>query len=393
MSGVHDELLDLVSRLEHLSVPQAEAELRAFLGEHAFPDTEGDRATFFFWDEHPVDAVHLVHWVFGLESRIPFRRIGPTQAHWLSVELPHAGRIEYKIELMRKGRKMWVRDPLNPLQAFDPFGSNSVCPMPGYAEPSWAHPEPGARAGAMESFQIHSAVWGDTRTVQVYLPSEYRPDKDYPLVICHDGSDYLRYAALRTVLDNLITRHEVAPVIVAFVDGGARNIEYGAHPDHPRFIVDEVLPAIEARYRIEPGAENRGLMGASFGAVASAWTAWNRPHVFGRLLLQSGSFVYTDVGRHDRGPLWDGVVRFVNAWRHRPEALFADPAQARVFMSCGVFESLIQYNRGLAPLLRRAEVPVRFIEARDGHNWICWRDRLREGLSWLFPGHLWMYYE
>ena len=31
---------------------------------------------------------------------------------------------------------------------------------------------------------------------------------------------------------------------------------------------------------------------------------------------------------------------------------------------------------------------VRYVEARDGHNWENWRDRLREGLSWLFPGPL-----
>jgi len=26
---------------------------------------------------------------------------------------------------------------------------------------------------------------------------------------------------------------------------------------------------------------------------------------------------------------------------------------------------------------------ARSVEARDGHNWENWRDRLREGLSWL----------
>jgi enterochelin esterase family protein len=36
---------------------------------------------------------------------------------------------------------------------------------------------------------------------------------------------------------------------------------------------------------------------------------------------------------------------------------------------------------------------VRFAEARDGHNWENWRDRQRAGLSWLFPGPLWMMYE
>ena len=31
--------------------------------------------------------------------------------------------------------------------------------------------------------------------------------------------------------------------------------------------------------------------------------------------------------------------------------------------------------------------------SRLQHNWENWRDRLREGLSWLFPGPLWMVYE
>ena len=63
-------------------------------------------------------------------------------------------------------------------------------------------------------------------------------------------------------------------------------------------------------------------------------------------------------------------------------------------MSCGIYESLIYENRSLVPLLHRARAcSVRYVEARDGHNWENWRDRLREALSWLFPGPLWMVYE
>ena len=45
------------------------------------------------------------------------------------------------------------------------------------------------------------------------------------------------------------------------------------------------------------------------------------------------------------------------------------------------------------PFLSGLGMDVRFAEARDGHNWENWRDRLREGLSWLFPGPLWLVYE
>jgi enterochelin esterase family protein len=36
---------------------------------------------------------------------------------------------------------------------------------------------------------------------------------------------------------------------------------------------------------------------------------------------------------------------------------------------------------------------VKYEEARDGHNWENWRDRLRAGLTWLFPGPVGMIYE
>jgi len=45
------------------------------------------------------------------------------------------------------------------------------------------------------------------------------------------------------------------------------------------------------------------------------------------------------------------------------------------------------------PLLTSTGMEVRYVEARDGHNWENWRDRLRAGLAWLFPGPIGMIYE
>ena len=47
---------------------------------------------------------------------------------------------------------------------------------------------------------------------------------------------------------------------------------------------------------------------------------------------------------------------------------------------------LITPNRSMVPVFRGAGMTVRYVEARDGHNWEDWRDRQRDGLSWLFPG-------
>ena len=69
-----------------------------------------------------------------------------------------------------------------------------------------------------------------------------------------------------------------------------------------------------------------------------------------------------------------------------------DPAE-KLFLTCGTYEGNIYYNRSMVPLFESTGMDVRYVEARDGHNWESWRDQLRGGLSWLFPGPLWMIYE
>jgi enterochelin esterase family protein len=381
-------MLALIATIER--EPWRAAELLAeYAATHTFPVMQdADTATFFFWDDAPADAVYLQHWVFGLPSRVEFQRIPHTNAFYLFLDVPKRARVEYKLVVKRAGQEKWTRDPRNPRRAYDPFGSNSVCHAPSYHEPDWVHPDPTARRGTLVGGVIPKTRFGDDRPVQIYVPAEARPGKRYPLLIVHDGADFLHYGTMKTVLDNLIHRHEVAPLLVCFTSGGSRNVEYAANATHADFLRFDLLPWLEAHYPVLPGVEHRGLMGASFGGVASLFAAVRHPDVWGRLLLQSGSFAFTDIGDHDRGVLWDPIVKFVNGFREE-----SAPLHARVYQSCGTFESLIYYNRSLVPLFQKCAEAHMFNEAPDGHNWINWRDRLREGLTFLFPGPLWMYYE
>ena len=99
--------------------------------------------------------------------------------------------------------------------AHDPFGANSVCQGYGYQRPSWTLHDGSARPGAPTTLEVHSAAFEQKRTVEVYLPARFRDNRTYPLLIVHDGLDYLRYADLKNVLDNLIHRQEIPAMIVA----------------------------------------------------------------------------------------------------------------------------------------------------------------------------------
>lgn len=368
------------------SPPKDGAALDLALAGRTAPVVELDGLTFVWSGD--AKAVRLRHFIQGLPSSNPFQRLPGSDVWLFELQLPKGSRAEYKLEIDRFGQTELVRDPLNPAQATDPFGANSVAAAHGYERPNFTLPDPQAPVGEVLEKDFHSQVLGGGRRVRVHLPARYRERARYPLLIVHDGSDYLHHASLGTVLDNLTHRLEIPPMVVACVDPGDRMREYAADPRHGRFLVQELLPALNERFSLVDRPDARGIMGASFGAVASLATAWQHPGVFGRVLVQSGSFAFTDIGQHDKGPLFDPVVDFVNAFRDDP-GRFTE----RIFVSCGTYERLIYENRSLVPRLQASGMEVRFEEARDGHNWENWRDRLRTGLSWLFPGPLWMVYE
>jgi enterochelin esterase family protein len=362
------------------------AAVTRFIETHRSPIVEGSSVTFLFHGD--ATDVRLRHFIMGFPSSQAFRRVDGTDLWFLTMEVPAESRIEYKLEVRRGRKRHLILDPLNPDTARDPFGKNSVCQGSGYERPDWTRPDPDARKGELETVGLHSEVFGADVDLRVYHPARLRTTRRYPLLIAFDGEDYENYCELSTVLDNLIHRYEIPPMLVALSQSPDRFADYTASADHARFVAEELMPALTAQLPAVDDPAERCLMGASLGAVASFWTAFKYPGTFGRLLLQSGSFRFNDTGYEEHHPALGSVVEFVNAYRAAPIHV-AD----RVFVSCGRYESLIADNRALQPHLAKSGMRVNYVESRDGHNWENWRDRLRVGLSWLFPGPLGLVYE
>ena len=358
-----------------------------FLARHQVPIVEGARCTFLYRGE--ADGVFLVHRVFGLPDHLPLRRLHGTDLWYAVLELPAGSRVEYQLEVARGDQRERINDPLNPRLAHSPLGSSSVCYASGHEIPEWTAFDPEARPGSLTDMVLPSRALRRNCRVTLYRPARFRRSASYPLLIVHDGGDYLEYAAAKIVLDNLIHRLDVAELVAAFVYPGDRLTEYANSAAHARYLTAELLPRLEAELPLAARPAGRCLLGSSFGAVASLATAYRYPRVYGSLLVQSGSFVFTDIGTdHGGGPAFEPVVRFMNRYRAAPRRV-AD----RVFVSCGVYEPLIVPNRSMVPVFEGAGMAVRFVEARDGHSWENWRDRLQAGLSWIFPGPQKFHYE
>lgn len=375
-----------INRLLERPVDQARAE--RFVAKHGSPIVEGPRATFLWVGE--ADEVLVRHRVQGLPDPLTMRRVPHTSLWYVSIDMPPESRVEYQFEIVRgEYRESHVNDPLNPRVAHGPFGASSVCAATGYVVPEWTLPDPEARSGDLVDEVLQSRALRRQVRFKVYVPARFVPLVHHPLLIVHDGEDYLQYASMKTVLDNLIHRGEIADLVVAFVPPGNRLVEYANHAPHARFVARELVPHLSDRYPLLGAPSGRTLMGSSFGGIASLSTAVRYPDLFGSLLLQSASLVFTDIAfDHGGGAVFDPVVKFVNAYRAKPRRV-----TDRIFQSCGMYEPLITPNRSMANVFQDAGMEVRYREARDGHNWENWRDRLREALTWLYPGDQRFVYE
>ena len=367
--------------------PLDDAAVDRFLGRHEVPIVEGTRCTFLFRGQ--ADEVFLAQRIVGLPELLPLRPLRGTDLWYLVLELPEGSRVNYQLEIRRGDHVERVNDPLNEKLSYSPVGTSSVCFGYGYESPEWTMPSPEARPGELMELTVRSRALRRDCPVTVYLPARFRRTASYPLLIVHDGPDFLQYAAAKTVLDNLIHRLDVAETVVAFLHPQDRLTEYANSTTHARFLTSDLVPRLETELPLAGKRSARCLMGSSFGAVAAMSAAVRSPEMYGSLILMSGSFVFTDIGAdHGGGEVFDPVVRFVNKYRSRPTHV-AD----RLFVSCGVYEPLIVQNRSMVPTFESAGMTVRYVEAYDGHTWENWRDRLRDALSWVYPGPQKFYYE
>ncbi len=343
------------------------------------PLVEGSLATFVFVGE--AEEVMLRHWMDTFPPIRPFERMGESNVWLLTIRLPETARFEYKLAVRRHGRRRLYLDTMNPSTVEEPVGFNSRAAGAAYRRPIWSVPDPEVPEGGVESVEIWSDIFEQSRRVGIYRPN-LATDGALPLLVVHDGSDYRNYAALTTVLDNLIASEDIPPVIAVLLDPGQRNVEYAADQRHADHLFTEVIPGLAAS--IDVDHDRVYALGASLGGVASLHAAWRYPGAFAGLVLQSGSFVTALGGPFHRGPVFKPVAAFLHEMGAEPGDL--PPV---MHLSCGRYDGLHADCLALAHRLSDGGVDVGWEDALDGHHWENWRDRLRAGLVHVLAAERW----
>ena len=260
-----------------------------------------------------------------------------------------------------------------------------------------------ARAGRIISDSIHSAVLGADVPYNVYVPNSFDsvPERSYPVVyLLHGLSDdytaWVEKGRMQLVIDELIGTGEACEMIIVMPNAGGadvRNIWNGYFNmplwRYEDFFFGELMPSVEAKYRVIPGKGHRAVMGLSMGGGGSIVYSQRHPEVFSSCYAMSP---WLDNSNDEVAPLdapKDCLYYVSEAVREHSALRFLDAADEGTlerlrsvawFIDCGDDDFLLNLSLAFYQSMRDHGVKSE-LRVRNGiHNWEYWHLALRMAL-------------
>ena len=266
-------------------------------------------------------------------------------------------------------------------------------------------------AGNLRILELHSRIFGNTRHIRVLLPAAYDAPENrsrrYPVLYLNDGQNLFDTATsvfnrmewkVDESVAGLTAGGDIEPMIVVGIDSVGRRgraTEYlpfadeYLHPsepnvrgrDYPRFVVEEVMPLVNANFRTSSALALTGIGGSSYGAVAALMTAVGYPQRFGLLLLESPSLYVGDgkllgeMGKVHRWP--DRVYIGVGTNEGGRPACEPDNAEPEAVRDVRSLERIIGAHRTALKVV---------VESCAKHNEDAWSRRFPIALRFLYSG-------
>ncbi len=238
----------------------------------------------------------------------------------------------------------------------------SVRPTRDPATWNWSVPDPMPH---VHHGTIHSPSMQREIGYNSFLPPGYEdnPAMRYPVVYFLHGVTGTEKSAAHMVH---LVLHEleagnIGPVIWVYVNGGQFS-EYVDWEDSyvkaETYIIHELIPTIDERYRTIADRSGRAISGWSMGGAGSTRFATKYPQMFCAVASISGAFrVMERVDPADDAFAW--------AAKH-PEKI---RDQIGITLFCGETDFLIEHNRALTQHLTKLDIPHTYREIPEiGHD-------------------------
>ena len=238
-----------------------------------------------------------------------------------------------------------------------------------------------------------------TRRLTIYTPPGYdQSKKSYPvLYLLHgaggDEEAWISRGRANYILDNLIAENKVEPMIVVIPNGnfratsapGETNLALKLEQDSavlgaptsmtgeiiPTSIIEDLIPYVEANYRVKANKENRALAGLSMGGYQTQMTTNLNPNTFDYIGVMSMG-LYDMFGNYDEQ-------------KHISQIKAIQKANPKLYwIGCGKTDFLYESVLKLRAFYDQQGFNYTYRESEGGHSWNNWRLYLSELTPQLF---------
>ena len=267
-----------------------------------------------------------------------------------------------------------MSDPLNTQSWRGGRGHDvSALEMPDApVQPGWDRPNTSYRQPVCIDWQ--SKRLGNRRRVWIFTTGDDDPER--PLAVLLDGQFWAESMPVWPALTALTLGRKLPPavyVLIDVIDMAHRNNELPCNPDFWLAVQEELLPLVKQRTPFSDRADRTVVAGQSFGGLSSLYAALNWPQRFGCVLSQSGSYWWPHRGGQQEGLL----IAQLKAGEKTARGL-------RIVLEAGCNEPLIyRANQAIYDELHTQQ-QVYWRQVDGGHDALCWRGGLTQGLMTLW---------
>jgi len=268
-----------------------------------------------------------------------------------------------------------IADPINPRMKLRARTSASLLEVPGSAPALWdARDVP---HGSVEiNYQKSKVLNGETRSFWVYTPPGYteKTKQRYPVLYLFHGSNdtaggWVLAGQANYILDNLLADGKLVPMVVVMPFGhavpftAAREIQATNTATYERYVLEDVLPFVESKYRVLKDRQHRAIAGLSMGGGQSLTIGLKHPDRFSAI----GAF---------SAAVPQNIEEYLgNLNQHQLKLLW---------FACGKDDFLYARSTALDALLTKRKIQHTFRDTPGAHTYTVWRQYLGEFAPLLF---------
>jgi putative tributyrin esterase len=256
-------------------------------------------------------------------------------------------------------------------------------------------------APRVETIQFKSKLVGKTLTYSVALPSSYslagQNAVNYPvLYLLHGLSGHYSNWLEKTKLKEYAALYQMIIVTPEGNDGWYTDSATVPADRYETYIVQELLPDVESRYRAIKARAGRAIAGLSMGGYGALKFGLKYPDRFIFAASMSGALDAAVRSDDDRRFAWEYLrpsvmqtfgapaspTRAANDLHNLARTLPAERIALLPFFyfDCGTEDGFLTTNRELAQIFLERKIPHEFRQLPGGHNWAYWDAQVQEVL-------------